>query len=70
MQWWDESYQHHQFTNINIDVKKREKQRLFMKRSDFKADSISLKCLRKEDWKLKYIYCKKCIKVKSIHSTF
>ena len=69
MQWWDESYQHHQFTNIDINVRKREEQRLFMKRSDFKADSTFLKHFRKKDWKSRCIHCKECIEVESIHST-
>ncbi len=69
MQWWDESYQHHRFTNTDIDVKEREEQRSLMKRSDLKADSTSLKCLRKKDWKSRCIHCKKCTEVEDIHST-
>ncbi len=69
MQWWDESYQHYQFTNTDIDVKEREEQRLFMKRSEFKADSTSSKCFRKKDWKSRYIHHEECIKVEDIHLT-
>ncbi len=69
MQWWNESYQHHWSTNTDIDVREREEQRSLMKKSDFKADSTSLKCFRKKDWKSRYIYCKECIKVEDIHST-
>ncbi len=69
MQWWDESYQHHQFINTDIDIKEREEQRSFMKRSDLKADSTSSKCFKKKDWKSKCIHCKECTEVEDIHST-
>ncbi len=69
MQWWDESYQHHWFTNTDIDVKEREKQKSLMKRSDFKADSTSSKHFRKKDWKSRCIHHEECIKVENIHLT-
>ncbi len=70
MQWRDKSYQHHQSTNTDIDVREREEQRSLMKRSDLRADSTSLKCLRKKDQKSRHIHCKKCTEVENIHSTF
>ncbi len=72
MQWWDKCYQHHWFANININVRKREKQRSFMKESDFKADLTFLKCFRKKDWKereSRCVYREECTKVEDIHST-
>ena len=70
MQWENEHYQHHKSINTDIDVKEREEQKSFMKRSDLEADSMFLKCLRKEDWKSRCIHCKECIKVENIHTTF
>ncbi len=39
-----------------------------MKRSDLEADSTSLKCFKKKDWKSRCIHRKECIKVEDIHS--
>ncbi len=69
MQWWDEHYQHHKFINTDIDVREREKQRSFMKRSNLDVDSTSSKCFRKEDQKSRCIHCKECIKVEDIYTT-
>ncbi len=68
-QWWDESYQYHWSTNTDIDVRERKEQRSLMKRSDLRADSMSLKCLRKKDWKSRYVHHEECTEVESIHST-
>ncbi len=68
-QWWDEHYQHHWSTNTDINVREKEEQRSFMKRSDFRVDSMSLKCFRKKDWKLRCIHCEECTDVEDIHST-
>ncbi len=72
-QWRDECYQHHWFANTDINVREREEQRLFMKESDFKADSTSSKHFRKKDWKereSRCIHCEKYTEVEDIHSTF
>ncbi len=69
MQWRDKSYQHHWFINTDINVREREEQRLFMKRSDLKADLTSSKHFRKKDWKSRCIHHAECTEVEDIHST-
>ncbi len=68
-QWRDKSYQHHRSTNTDIDVREREEQRLFMKRSDLKADSMFLKHFRKKDWKSRCVHHEECTEVEDTHST-
>jgi len=70
MQWWNEHYQHHKFINININVKEREEQKSFMKRSDLDVDLTSLKHFKKEDWKSRCIHHKECTEVEDIYTTF
>ncbi len=70
MQWWREDSWHYKFTNKDINIRERDKQKLLVKRNNTEADALSLTWIRrKTSHDSEHVHHEEYIETEDISST-